>query len=947
MRLPRRFLPLASLLVVTIVAVALLTLAWVPAGHVLLCGDSVHSAGLRLAPRWQPRALIPLSADLELERVEVDLADGGFGARVGLHLEADPATLRLDARRVAAAGGAEPFVGARAGEFVADLARRDPRRDPLLASFRSEAGAAIAAGLAAQGLVATGVTFEPIGDAALASLRGRIAQGLARRTDRKVIVIGLDAADWQLADPLLRQGKLPALASLVARGLRADLRATDPMLSPLLWTTAATGKPPEEHGIVDFLLVDPDTGKRVPMSSRFRKVRALWNILGDFGLRSDIVAWWATWPAETIAGTLVSDRVSYSLFAGIAAGLDAGGAGLTFPPGHLEEVRGKLVSPDQISFAEAHRFLAIDEVEFERGRELLGKPPATPPEDPVVALCRTLAAARSYHAIALDLLDRGQPDLLAVYYEGIDQIGHRFMHYVPPQMDLATPEETQAYGGAVEAYYRYQDGLLGELVRRADPGTVFLVLSDHGFRNGSDRPREFPPYVNEKPGLWHRRYGLFVLAGPGLPQGSLDTVTLLDITPTILDLLGLPRAEDMRGRSLLDQFRTGGAGGSQPSVASYEGIGERSQAPAGGAGGAVEEELLRELTALGYVGGGSPAGAGGEGSSVPAAAPAGEAVTANYHLNLASILAQQGKFEEAEREVRIALELGPSPDSYRILSELLEKQGDRDGAIGAIRQALAAGGATDHKRGPGDAGRLRLVGLLLDAGRTAEAAQETNGEFDAAEIRLTAQGLLLEKEGRREEAADLYRRALATRPVLTAALERLYRLLPPQAVPSLEPIVRRGLAENDSLAPYHNVLGVILKRGGDVDGAIAEYRRALALDPDQIDYLANLGAALMIRNDLPGALEVLERARRKDPANADVWLNLGSVHGKAGRAGESLAAFRKARELGATGPGLEIGTALAHLQLGETAEARRVLAEARQRFPQDPALRDLEATLPR
>jgi hypothetical protein len=158
----------------------------------------------------------------------------------------------------------------------------------------------------------------------------------------------------------------------------------------------------------------------------------------------DIVAWWATWPAETIAGTLVSDRVSYSMFAGVAAGLDEGAAGLTFPPGYLEEVRGKLDSPEQISFAEVRRFFDIGEEEFERGRELLGKPPATPPEDPVVALCRTLAAARSYHAIALDLLDRGQPDLLAIYYEGIDQIGHRFMHYAPPQTELATPAETLA-----------------------------------------------------------------------------------------------------------------------------------------------------------------------------------------------------------------------------------------------------------------------------------------------------------------------------------------------------------------------------------------------------------------------------------------------------------------------------------------------------------------------
>jgi tetratricopeptide (TPR) repeat protein len=274
----------------------------------------------------------------------------------------------------------------------------------------------------------------------------------------------------------------------------------------------------------------------------------------------------------------------------------------------------------------------------------------------------------------------------------------------------------------------------------------------------------------------------------------------------------------------------------------------------------------------------------------------------NYHLNLASILAQQGKLEEAEHEIRTALERGPNADAYRILSELLEKRGDREGAIGAIRQALAASAAADHERGPGDAGRLRLVGLLLDADRIAEAEQVVTGAFDAAEIQLTAKGLLLEKEGRREEAAELYRRALATRPALTAALERLYRLLPAGAIPSLEPIVRRGLEENDGLAAYHNVLGVILKRGGDLDGAIAQYRRALALDPDQVDYLANLGAALMIRNDLPGALgfwsapagRTRKRRRLAEPR----------LRARQGRTGEGVAGrARKARELGATGRG--------------------------------------------
>src|SRR5262245_41239854 len=99
MRLPRRSLPLAALLLTTCAAAGVLLLAWVPDGQVLLCGHAIRSPGLRLAPRWRPRALFPVRADLKLEGVRVELADGGFQASVGLHVETNPAALQLDAAR--------------------------------------------------------------------------------------------------------------------------------------------------------------------------------------------------------------------------------------------------------------------------------------------------------------------------------------------------------------------------------------------------------------------------------------------------------------------------------------------------------------------------------------------------------------------------------------------------------------------------------------------------------------------------------------------------------------------------------------------------------------------------------------------------------------------------------------------------------------------------------
>jgi tetratricopeptide (TPR) repeat protein len=393
----------------------------------------------------------------------------------------------------------------------------------------------------------------------------------------------------------------------------------------------------------------------------------------------------------------------------------------------------------------------------------------------------------------------------------------------------------------------------------------------------------------------------------------------------------------MPGRILHEVLEEGDAGARAPDrIATYEGFGDRYQAPATSAsGGAVEAEMIRELTALGYL-------SAGTGEAAEETAGQGEGrVTANYHLNLASILAGQGKYDEAEAEARAALALAPLPDGYRILSQVLEKKGDLEGAIEAVRRVLEAG----RGGGAADGQRLRLVGLLLDADRLDEARLAAAGEFRDGASRRTAHGLLAEKEGRRQEAVDLYRAALEERPTLAAALERLYPLLPTDEVAALEPLVRRALEENDQLAAMHNVLGVILKRRGDLPGAISSYRRALAIDPDKVEYLANLGAAEMIRGNLDEALTVLERARRKDPESPDVWLNLGSVHGKAGRPRQSLEAYDRAEELGAGGPGLAVGRIVGHLMLDDPGTARRLLAEARQRFPDDSTLRRLEADL--
>ncbi len=72
----------------------------------------------------------------------------------------------------------------------------------------------------------------------------------------RILLVGIDSADWDVVEPLMAEGRLPNLRALVESGVSCDLHSLEPkQKSPTIWTTIATGKLPEKHGITDY--VDP------------------------------------------------------------------------------------------------------------------------------------------------------------------------------------------------------------------------------------------------------------------------------------------------------------------------------------------------------------------------------------------------------------------------------------------------------------------------------------------------------------------------------------------------------------------------------------------------------------------------------------------------------------------------------------------------------------------
>jgi predicted AlkP superfamily phosphohydrolase/phosphomutase len=364
----------------------------------------------------------------------------------------------------------------------------------------------------------------------------------------RVIWIGLDGLDPDLLARLAASGSMPNWKQLASEGYVAPLESELPLLSPILWTTEATGVAPDVHRVLDFQEVDPASGRKVPISGASRAVPAVWNLASSAGRKVGVVGWWATHPAEEVNGYFVSDHATPILFEGLSL------EGVAYPGSVAAGVAAIVARDGRVGAEDLLPFLRMPEA---RIREELEKGGGM--ENPVVALSRILAATRVTQRLARDLYDREAPDLAAVYFEGTDEAGHVFAPFTPPRPPCPnlSDADLERYGRVVETYYGVVDRLLGQWMRRArEDRAVLLVTSDHGFKWGDDRPCGFSSGNWSTAAFWHRREGVFALWGAGVVAArSAPVVSLRDVAPTVLAVLGVPASPRMTGVAVTAAFR--------------------------------------------------------------------------------------------------------------------------------------------------------------------------------------------------------------------------------------------------------------------------------------------------------------------------------------------------------------------------------------------------------
>lgn len=274
------------------------------------------------------------------------------------------------------------------------------------------------------------------------------------RGKRKVLVIGLDGATFDLIKPWVKEGKLPGLTKLMKGGKYGNLLSTYQSNSAQAWSSFITGKNAGKHGIYDF--ISPVRGSydvRFVSAAR-RQGRSLWSILSGAGKRVGVMNVPITYPPEEVNGFLIS-------------GLDAPGAKADafYPSNLLEELEQKvgpyILEPGVWGYIHKGRHdLAIRKMHE--------------------TIERRLAAARY-------LMTHKPWDFFMVVFTATDRVQHHFWKFMNPDHPNYDHRGSETYGGAILGIYQKVDQAVQKLLNLVDGNVTVIIMSDHGAGPSSHR----------------------------------------------------------------------------------------------------------------------------------------------------------------------------------------------------------------------------------------------------------------------------------------------------------------------------------------------------------------------------------------------------------------------------------------------------------------------------
>ncbi len=404
--------------------------------------------------------------------------------------------------------------------------------------------------------------------------------GPADREAHKLLVIGIDSADWRILDPLLEQGRMPHLKEFMTQASSGRMKTFIPLQkSPVLWASICTGVEPEVHGIHNFVKGEDER----PVTGSAWHAPALWDILTAADRSTAVMGMWSTYPARPIEGVMVSDFLPYG------SKREHPLANLVYPDSLTASMVDLRVDPASLTDKDLARFIPAD---------LLERAEEQYPRE-MGELRDVFAADLSYLAVADYLAHHGDFDLFFFYLRGPDMVSHHFYAYMKADLDYVhlDPDKVAVFKDVVKNYYVWVDEVMGRVLGWFPPDRQTVIVSDHGFYG--------PRRSGKKGTSEHSEWGIFLARSPLYEAGArFGHLTVLDICPTLLAMMGLPPAHDMPGAILTEPATKEGAKRlgklDKHRVDSYMSLAPAT-GPAGERDPKVDEEIRKQLRSLGYI----------------------------------------------------------------------------------------------------------------------------------------------------------------------------------------------------------------------------------------------------------------------------------------------------------------------------------------------------------
>lgn len=271
----------------------------------------------------------------------------------------------------------------------------------------------------------------------------------------KLLIIGLDAATFDLISPWTAEGKLPTLARLIKEGASGRLASVVPPITPPAWTSFMTGKNSGKHGIFDFLETQPGTYSLRYLNGSSRRAETIWRMLNRAGYTVGTMNVPFTYPPEHLDGFQI---------AGMATPSE--NSPFIYPPELRRELENSLGR-----FRLDQRFLGFMSTNRRRQQVL----------EEMANLDRQWLRASLY------LMEKHPADVMMFTFMSIDTVQHHFWQYMDATHHYHDPVAAREFGDAVFRVYQWLDEAVARMLEKLSSDTSVFVLSDHGGGPTSDR----------------------------------------------------------------------------------------------------------------------------------------------------------------------------------------------------------------------------------------------------------------------------------------------------------------------------------------------------------------------------------------------------------------------------------------------------------------------------